>query len=123
MSGRGESLIEVVVALLLLSVGALAVAAGIGHAQRARRLAQASGLALAAAEAWMEGWRAGPPRGEAAGGGTVTWGAWSLELEWETDAPSACVEAARVSVAPGSEVARTRLSGRRSVAETGACAP
>ncbi len=54
MSARGESLVEVVVALLLLSVGALALAGGIGQAQKARRLAASSGLALAAAEAWLE---------------------------------------------------------------------
>lgn len=123
MSARGESLVEVVVALLLLTVGALALAAGIGHAQRARRQALASGLALAAAEAWLEGWRAGAPRGEAAGGGTISWGAWSAELEWDTHALSACLESARVSVFAAGVEEEVRLSSRRSVAEEGLCGP
>lgn len=98
MSLRGETLVEVVVALLLLTIGALALAAGIGQAQWARRVAASSGLALASAEAWLETWRAGPPRGGATGTDAVTWGEWDGVLEWQTGSPAECVESARVSV-------------------------
>ena len=124
MSLRGETLVEVIVALLLLTVGALALAAGIGQAQRARRLAASSGLALASAEAWLEAWRAGPPRGSASGGGTISWGEWRGNLEWETGSPSVCVESARVSVAAAhGEATEARLSSRRFLSEGAACGP
>ncbi|CAN5893878.1 hypothetical protein BH20GEM1_BH20GEM1_08560 [soil metagenome] len=124
MSGRGETLVEVVVALLLLTVGALALAAGIGQAQQARRLAASSGLALATAEAWLEGWRAGPPRGVAAGAEAVGFGEWRGRLEWETGAPAECVESARVSVtAMAGEPTAVELSSRRFLAAGGVCGP
>jgi Tfp pilus assembly protein PilV len=120
---RGETLVEVIVALLLLTVGALALAAGIGQAQRARRLAASSGIALASAEAWLETWRVGPPMGSASGGGTVSWGTWRGNLEWETAIPSPCVESARVSVAAANGVAtEARLSSGR-FAPGGSCGP
>ena len=112
MSGRGETLVEVVVALLLLAVGALALAGAIGQAQKARAKATSSGLALAAAEGWLEAWRAGPPRGLASGADSLRWGSWRATLEWETS-ESGCLESARVAVAPARGDSATRLSSRR----------
>jgi Tfp pilus assembly protein PilV len=122
VSRGGETLVEVVVALLVLAVGALALASGIGQAQRARRLAASSGLALAAAEAWLEMWRAGPARGSASGAGSIFWGVWQLDLEWQTESPSDCVESAHVSVASASgEATEARLSSRRFLSEVDGC--
>ena len=121
MSGRGVTLVEVIVALLLLTVGALALAAGIGQAQRARRWAASSGLALASAEAWLEAWRVGPPRGVASGAGAVSWGQWHGVLEWQTGSPSECVESARVSVTAAAVA--VQLSSRRFLTAGGACEP
>ena len=112
MSGRGETLVEVVVALLLLAVGALALAGAIGQAQKARAKAASSGLALAAAEGWLEAWRAGPPRGPASGADSLRWGSWRAALQWETS-ESGCLESARVAVAPAGGDSATRLSSRR----------
>jgi Tfp pilus assembly protein PilV len=124
VSARGESLVEVVVALLLLAVGALALAGGIGQAQKARRLAASSGLALAAAEAWLESWRAGPSKGDDSGEGVIAWGAWRGTLEWETGALPDCVESARVAVAPADmEVAGASLSSLRMVTGPVGCGP
>lgn len=124
MSARGESLVEVVVALLLLAVGALALAGGIGQAQKARRLAASSGLALAAAEAWLESWRAGPARGEGLGQSAIAWGAWRGTLEWETGALADCVESAHVSVAPADmEAPGASLSSLRVVTGPVGCGP
>ena len=124
MSARGESLVEVVVALLLLAVGALALAGGIGQAQKARRLAASSGLALAAAEAWLESWRAGPARGDGSGGGVIAWGAWRGTLAWRTGTLSDCVESASVSVTPaGVGVTPASLSSLRVVTGPVGCGP
>lgn len=124
MSARGETLVEVVVALLLLAVGALALAAGIGEAQRARAAAAASALTLAAAEAWLEGWRAGPPRGNAAGVESLALGTWEGRLEWTTGAGAPCREAARVEVAATrGEAAPVALSSRRYLAAGVGCGP
>ena len=123
MSARGESLIEVVVALLLLAVGALALAGGIGQAQKARRLAASSGLALAAAEAWLEGWRAGPARGAGSGESLIAWGAWRGTLAWETGALPDCVEAASVTVAPAGMGISAALSSLRTVSGPVGCDP
>lgn len=124
MTARGESLIEVVVSLLLLTVGALALAGGIGQAQKARRLAASSGLALAAAEAWLERWRVGPVRGDGSGADQVTWGAWRATLSWETGALPDCLESARVSVAPaGASAPGASLSSLRVVTGPAGCEP
>ncbi len=124
MTARGESLIEVVVSLLLLAVGALALAGGIGQAQKARRLAASSGLALAAAEAWLENWRAGPARGDGSGESAVVWGPWHGTLSWETGALPDCVESARVSVAPADvEASGAALSSLRAVTGPVGCGP
>lgn len=122
VSARGESLVEVVVALLLLAVGALALAGGIAQAQKARRLAASSGLALAAAEAWLELWRAGPARGDGSGTGAIAWGTWRGTLAWETGARPDCVESASVSVAPAEAGASAAsLSSLRAVTGTAGC--
>ena len=121
MSCRGETLVEVVVALLLLTVGALALAAGIGQAQHARRLAASSALALATAEAWLETWRAGPTRGAAAEASEVSRGPWRGLLEWQTGSPSQCVESAWVSVT-AADVA-VELSSRRFLTFGAGCDP
>jgi Tfp pilus assembly protein PilV len=124
VSARGESLVEVVVALLLLAVGALALAGGIGQAQKARRLAASSGLALAAAEDWLERWRAGPAQGAGSGESAIAWGAWRGTLEWETAALGDCVESGSVSVAPvDPEAAAASLSSLRTVTGPVGCGP
>jgi Tfp pilus assembly protein PilV len=124
VSERGESLVEVVVALLLLAVGALALAGGIGQAQRARGMVASSGVALAAAEAWLESWRAGPARGDGSGRSAIASGAWRGTLEWETGALPDCVESARVSVLPADIGAPSAsLSSLRVVTDRVGCGP
>ncbi|HET6361984.1 MAG TPA: hypothetical protein VFH11_08000 [Gemmatimonadota bacterium] len=124
MTARGESLVEVVVALLLLAVGALALAGGIGQAQKARRLAASSGLALAAAETWLEIWRVGPARGDGAGEAAIAWGTWRGTLAWETGAQADCVESASVSVGSADANAPVAsLSSLRAVTGTVGCEP
>jgi Tfp pilus assembly protein PilV len=90
------TLIEVVVALLLLVVGALALAAGIANGESARREAMLRGLALAAAETWLETWREAPWPVEGAGVAEVAWGAWRGQLRWSTTHPTPCLAEARV---------------------------
>lgn len=124
MSVRGESLVEVVVSLLLLTLGALAVAGGIAQAQKARRLAASSGLALAAAEGWLETWRAGPARGDGSGTNAIALGPWRGTLEWETGALPDCVESAGVSVVPAdADAPVASLSSLRIVDEPVGCGP
>ena len=124
MSARGETLVEVVVALLLLTVGALALAAGIGVAQRARSAAASSALVLAAAEGWLEAWRVGPARGAGTGAERIDLGSWEGDVAWAIDTPAACLEAAGVSVtAVRGAPARVSLSSRRYVESDTACAP
>lgn len=124
MSTRGVSLVEVVVSLILLTVGALALAGGIGQAQKARRLAASSGLALAAAEAWLESWRVGPARGDGSGANQVNWGAWRGTLSWETGTRLDCVESARVIVAPAeASASAASLSSLRVVTGPEGCDP
>jgi Tfp pilus assembly protein PilV len=122
MRSNGETLVEIVVALLLLTVGALALAGGIGQAQHARHRAASSGLALASAEAWLEAWRAGPPRGVASGTEEIVWGQWHGVLEWQTGSPAECVETAQVSVTAAGK-AEVQLSSRRFLVAGEACGP
>jgi Tfp pilus assembly protein PilV len=123
MSSHGETLVEVVVALLLLTVGALALAGGIGQAQQARHRAASSGLALASAEGWLEVWRSGPPRGVAMGAEAITWGEWHGVLEWQTGSPAQCVETAHVLVTAPAGRAEVQLSSRRFLVAGEACGP
>jgi prepilin-type N-terminal cleavage/methylation domain-containing protein len=94
---RGLTLIEIMVALLLLTVGALALAAGIASGERARREAVTRGLALAAAETWLETWRGAPWSGDSAGISPVAWAAWRGELRWRTSGVAPCLVEARVA--------------------------
>ncbi|HET6360599.1 MAG TPA: prepilin-type N-terminal cleavage/methylation domain-containing protein [Gemmatimonadota bacterium] len=123
MRSRGETLVEIVVALLLLTVGALALAGAIGQAQQARHQAASSGLALASAEAWLEAWRAGPHRGAAAATEAISWGEWRGVMEWQTGLQSECVESAQVSVRAEAGEPGVRLSSRRFLPSGGVCAP
>ena len=124
MSARGETLVEVVVALLLLTVGALALAAGIGEAGRSRSVAVASTLALAGAEGWLESWRVGPERGVASGVDSLVLGSWHGRLEWTTGVPGPCLESARVTVASvRGRNAEAALSSRRYLAAGADCGP
>ena len=55
------------------------------------------------------------------GAETIVWGVWEGDLEWETEARSGCVEAARVSVVVRrGEPTAVSLSSRR-FAAGGAC--
>lgn len=91
-TAAGVTLIEVVVALLLLAVGALALAGGIASSERARRGALAEGLALAVAEAWLESWRVAPWDPVAATGDrALAWGAWEGRLEWTVTPLGPCL--------------------------------
>lgn len=102
MTRRGATLLEVVVAVLLLGVGALALAGSIVHALRAREISVATALAAVAAEAWVERWRAetGPV---GAGGGTteLAWGARRGRLDWSLADIGACLQEARVEARAG----------------------
>ena len=102
MNGRGATLLEVVVAVLLLGVGAMALAGSIVHALRAREKAVGTALAAVAAEAWIERWRGGPWRaGPEAGTADVTWGARRGRLEWALSDVGACLQEARVRAVTG----------------------
>ena len=102
MNGRGATLLEVVVAVLLLGVGAMALAGSIVHALRAREKAVGTALAAVAAEAWIERWRGGPWRaGPEAGTADVTWGARRGRLEWALSDIGACLQEARVRAVTG----------------------
>lgn len=89
MRARGLTLVEVVIALLVLSIGALAVAGGITHAERARSQAFEIGLALAAAESWLETWRAGPWKSTGESG-------VENQIHWRTSVIGHCLIEARV---------------------------
>ncbi|HUP19394.1 MAG TPA: prepilin-type N-terminal cleavage/methylation domain-containing protein [Gemmatimonadota bacterium] len=94
----GVTLVEVVVALLLLAVGALALAGGIASSERARRSALAEGLALSAAEGWLEAWRATPWDSLAATGDEpLEWGPWEGRLEWSVTPLGPCLAEAAVA--------------------------
>ncbi len=101
MRNAGVTLVEVLVALLLLTVGAIALAGGIAHAERARDRALKSALALGAAESWLEAWRARSWNGVPDSGSQgVSWGARTGRLTWTADPLKPCLVEARVSVAP-----------------------
>lgn len=111
---RGLTLVEVAVALVLLAIGALALAAGITSGERARRQATARGLALAAAEGWLEEWRASPwPAGSASGIEAIRWGRWRGEVRWRTTLLEPCLLEARVEAATEGDPAAAVLVTRR----------
>lgn len=101
MTRRGVTLLEVVLALLLLTVGAFALAAGIATGERARRAAVSRGFALAVAEAWLETWRAGGWPEEGQGSGEMAWALWETDLRWRTSRLGACLAEARVEAGSG----------------------
>lgn len=107
MNGRGATLLEVAVAVLLLGVGAIALAGSIVHALRAREKAVGTALAAVAAEAWIERWRGGPWRAAETGTADLAWGARRGRLEWALSDLGACLQEARVRAVTGrrSEVA------------------
>lgn len=107
MNGRGATLLEVAVAVLLLGVGGMALAGSIVHALRAREKAVGTALAAVAAESWIERWRGGPWRGAGTGSADMAWGARRGRLEWTLSDLGACLQEARVRAVTGrrSEIA------------------
>jgi Tfp pilus assembly protein PilV len=98
---RGVTLLEVVISLVLLTVGAFALAAGIATGERARRAAVERGFALAVAEAWLETWRAGGWPEDGQGSGGMSWSLWRTDVRWRTSQPGACLAEARVEAGSG----------------------
>ncbi|MCK5439599.1 MAG: hypothetical protein KAI97_06630 [Gemmatimonadetes bacterium] len=98
----GWTLVEVVVALLLLTVGGLALAGSATHAHAARERALRSALALTAAESWIETWRAGPwVAGPETGAAPAAWGVVIGSVEWTVGRVAPCLSEARVRVVAG----------------------
>ena len=111
---RGWTLIEVLVALLLLSAGALTLAGGIAQAHRARALAVRESLALIASESWIETWRARPWTGEVEETIAVRWGPISGTVSGISAVVAPCVAEVRVEARVGSiDPASARLVTRR----------
>lgn len=119
-SGYGETLVEVVVAILLLSVGAMALVAGLAYGERVRGRALDDSLALSAAVSWIEAWRVSPPEpASGAGNETPAWGSRSGWLEWSTRPAGSCRQEAVVRARADSGTVVT-LASRRFL--EGACA-
>lgn len=110
---RGETLVEVVVAILLLAIGALALVGGLAYGERARGRAIGEALALSAAVSWMEAWRASPagPASRAASE-PLAWGARSGRLDWLTRPIGSCREEAVVHARSESGTGVTLASRR-----------
>ncbi|MGH7557948.1 MAG: hypothetical protein ACREMD_09300 [Gemmatimonadota bacterium] len=114
MTRSGASLLEVVVAVLLLGVGALALVGSIAYALRARELSVSTALAAVAAEAWIERWRGQTWQGEGGGSTAVAWGARRGSLEWALEDVGACLQEARVTAVAGrGEGVRVVVATRR----------
>ncbi len=116
MSGSGGwTLVEVAVALVLLTVGGLALAAGATHAYTARERALRSALALSAAESWIETWRAGPwAGGGGVGTASLAWGSVTGTVDWSVVPLAPCLSEARVRVVAGLRTpASAKLATRR----------
>ena len=122
-SRRGVTLVEVVVALLLLAVGAFALAAAVAGGERSRREALSRGLALAAAEGWMEAWRSAPWPGEATGVEEVRWATWLGRIEWRTELRAPCLLEVRVEAGPAGGPATVVLASRRFREREASCGP
>ncbi len=113
----GATLIEVVVALLLLTAGALGLASGVAAGERARQNAMERGFALSAAESWLEAWRAGAWPEEGEGSGEMAWSLWTTDLRWRATLRGPCLAEARVETGPTERpqvvlVTRRYLGGR-----------
>lgn len=116
MSGSGGwTLVEVAVALVLLTVGGLALAGSATHAYAARERALRSALALSAAESWIETWRAGPwSAGGGGGAAPLAWGPVTGTVEWSVVVLAPCLSEARVRVVAGLRTPATaNLATRR----------
>lgn len=115
MRSTGVTLVEVAVGLLLLAVGALALAGSILHAQRAHDRSIALSLALAEAEARLEAWRVSPWSGAAAAGSEpVAWGSREGTVTWAVEPRGSCLESIRVRVVAGVRApAAVALASRR----------
>ena len=118
---NGTTLVEVVVALLLLAVGAMALAAGIGAGEKARREAVSRGLAHAAAEGWLETWRAEPWPAPSSGVREVRWGGWRGWLGWRVTSLAPCLIEGRVEAGPMGRAASVVLVSRRFREEASGC--
>lgn len=103
MSGSGGwTLVEVAVALVLLTVGGLALAASATHAYEARQRALRSALALSAAESWIETWRGSRwPAGGGVGAAPLAWGSVTGTIEWAVVELAPCLSEAHVRVVVG----------------------
>ena len=103
MSGSGGwTLVEVVIALMLLTVGGIALAGSATHAYAARERALRSALALSAAESWIETWRAAPwADGGGVGTAPLVWGSITGTVEWSVVGLAPCLSEARVRVVAG----------------------
>lgn len=112
--GRGATLLEVMVAVLVLGVGALALAGSIVHALRAREVSVATALAAVAAEGWIERWRSHAWR-DGEGGGTteVAWGTRRGRLEWTVEDVGRCLQEARVTAVAGRDEVVVTVATRR----------
>lgn len=124
MSRRGTTLVEVVVALLVLAIAALALAAGIARAEAARRRALEEGVALATAEAWLEAWRAAPwPAASDSGAGAVVRAGWRGTVAWRVAVLGPCIAEARVETSTAGRPWPAAALATRRFREGIACGP
>ena len=124
MTRAGTTLIEVVVATLLLAIGALAMAGGIAHAERARRTSTSLGLSVAAAVSTLEQWRgrawnAGP----SARTDTVLMGRRRVAVTLRLRPLSACLAEAIVEAGVVPAGGRTARLATLRFREDGPCGP
>lgn len=111
---RGWTLIEVVVAMLTLSIAATAVAASLSYAYRVRNTALKGAFATVVAESWLEKWRAGPWTGAQTGRHSFDVKGYPATVEWSVSTQGVCVEEAVVTARVGAPAAvRTTVSTRR----------
>lgn len=123
VTGRGETLVEVMISLLVLAVGAMALAAGITRAAIDRRHAWDAARSAIAAESWLERWRLGATSvGDETGAGDVLLVNPPGRLLWRVERSSSCVLAATVEVVRNADRDTVRLASRRFVKEDG-CGP
>ncbi|MGH7570283.1 MAG: type IV pilus modification PilV family protein [Gemmatimonadota bacterium] len=101
VTGRGATLLEVMVSVFLLGVGGMALVGSIAHALRARERSVSTALAAIAAEAWIERWRGETWRGEGGGSTAIAWGARRGRLEWTLEDVGACLQEAQVKAVAG----------------------
>lgn len=116
MTARGETLVEVTISLLLLAVGAMALAAGITRAGIDRRTAREASRVTIAAESWLERWRVGATSaGNDTGTGVEALSDPPGELRWSVERSSACLLEATVAVETEGRGVVARLVTRRFV--------